>query len=347
MRAAMPGFIARKLCPDLVIVKTNFAKYRHVCGEVREILEEYDPEFCPMGLDESYLDLTDYVAAKLQDDLHGAGGTSDGCLAEDHQHYSTEESTETYKIDFAQVVSCQESTPGCSRHDETKNEPSRLSTNSCSTMPDSAGVQFASYKSGTDGSHSSNSNISLTSALTTIGGHVRNHSVSGMEEDVTTTDSVTSCLPTQFHSSEYHSSETGNSALHPGKASNLLTDSLGSSHWESAKAVVEEIRDRIFQKTGLTASAGIAPNKMLAKVASDMNKPNGQYFVTPTREAVLEFVQNLPIRKVVYLANYWHELFEREPKLFFCETYQEFMTPVAMGPAFFGDIEFASLAWWP
>lgn len=315
MRAAMPGFIARKLCPDLVIVKTNFAKYRHVCGEVREILAEYDPEFCPMGLDESYLDLTDHVAARLQDDVHvhDASGSSDSCFTEDHQHHSPEESTET-KVDFAQVTRCQESTPGCSHCGETKNEPSRLFIIRCSTVPDSAGIQFASYKNGTDGNHSSNSYTNLTSALTTMDGHVQNHSAPGMEEDVT--DLATSCLPTQFHSSEYQSSETGDSALHLGKTSNQLMDSLHSSRWECAKAEVEEIRARIFQKTGLTASAGIAPNKMLAKVASDMNKPNGQYLVTPTREAVLEFVQNLPIRKVVYiLQTYWHEL--REPKLTF------------------------------
>ena len=41
--------------------------------------------------------------------------------------------------------------------------------------------------------------------------------------------------------------------------------------WDLAK----EIRQRIFEKTGLTGSAGIAPNKMLAKIASDMNKPDG------------------------------------------------------------------------
>ena len=310
VRAAMPGFIARKLCPDLVIVKTNFAKYRHVCGEVREILAEYDPEFCPMGLDESYLDLTDYVAAKLRDDAR----TSDSCLAEDHQHHSPKESTET-KVDLALATSCQESTPGCSHCGETRNHPSRPSTNSCSTVPEAAAAQFASYKDGTHGNHFSSSSSNLTSAVTATSGHVQNQSVSELEGGVAS-HVVTCFLPTQFHScvagSEYHSSETGNSALYPGKSNNVLMDALYSSRWECAKAVVEEIRDRIFQKTGLTASAGIAPNKMLAKVASDMNKPNGQYFVTPTREAVLEFVQNLPIRKVMYLANYCHEQFERE-----------------------------------
>lgn len=58
------------------------------------------------------------------------------------------------------------------------------------------------------------------------------------------------------------------------------------------------MRSKIQERTGLTASAGLAPNMMLAKVASDMNKPNGQYTVTPTREGVLEFIQKLPIRKV-------------------------------------------------
>lgn len=45
---------------------------------------------------------------------------------------------------------------------------------------------------------------------------------------------------------------------------------------------------------------GIAPNTMLAKVCSDKNKPNGQYRLPSTREAVMDFVQNLPVRKVRY-----------------------------------------------
>lgn len=39
---------------------------------------------------------------------------------------------------------------------------------------------------------------------------------------------------------------------------------------------------------------------MLAKVRSDKNKPNGQYRLPPTKEAVMDFVQNLPVRKVKY-----------------------------------------------
>ncbi|KFV96481.1 DNA polymerase kappa, partial [Eurypyga helias] len=66
----------------------------------------------------------------------------------------------------------------------------------------------------------------------------------------------------------------------------------------SAEEVVKEIRFRIEQKTQLTASAGIAPNTMLAKMCSDRNKPNGQCRITPERQAVLDFLKELPIRKV-------------------------------------------------
>ena len=74
---------------------------------------------------------------------------------------------------------------------------------------------------------------------------------------------------------------------------------LSAAHWEIAASVVAEIRSQITMVTGLTASAGIAPNMMLAKVASDMNKPDGQFLVEPTREGMLGFVRQLPIRKVL------------------------------------------------
>lgn len=146
----MPGFIGKKLCPDLVIVKPNFTKYRKVSQQVREVLMEYDPLFAPMGLDEAYLDLTNYVTELI---------------------------------------------------DKTA------------------------------------------------------------EDDQTNVE-------------------------------------LDNSYWECALNVVSEIREKIHQKTQLTASAGIAVNVMLAKIASDVNKPNGQYFIPPTQEKILQFIRPLSIRKV-------------------------------------------------
>ena len=151
----MPGFIAKKLCPSLVVVEPHFDKYHQASEEVRKVLAQYDPNFCPMGLDESYLDITDYVKRE-------------------NASYAAEDSHEC--------------------------------------------------------------------------------------------DNEWSELP--------------------------------RSDWLCAEQVVQDIRTKICEATGLTASAGIAPNKMLAKVASDMNKPNGQLLVVPTKEEILRFVRELPIRKV-------------------------------------------------
>lgn len=63
----------------------------------------------------------------------------------------------------------------------------------------------------------------------------------------------------------------------------------------SASLLANEIRERIFNEVGLTASAGISINKFIAKVASDYNKPNGQKTVNP--EEVITFLEALDIRK--------------------------------------------------
>ena len=63
----------------------------------------------------------------------------------------------------------------------------------------------------------------------------------------------------------------------------------------SASLIAKEIRGRILNEVGLTASAGISINKFIAKIASDYNKPNGQKTVNP--EEVLQFLEQLDIRK--------------------------------------------------
>lgn len=63
----------------------------------------------------------------------------------------------------------------------------------------------------------------------------------------------------------------------------------------SATLIAEEIKERINLETGLTASAGVSYNKFLAKIASDVNKPNGLFVITP--EQALEFLEKLEIKK--------------------------------------------------
>ncbi|WP_298883168.1 DNA polymerase IV [uncultured Polaribacter sp.] len=63
----------------------------------------------------------------------------------------------------------------------------------------------------------------------------------------------------------------------------------------SANDIAREIRQRIYEETGLRASAGISINKFIAKVASDINKPNGQKTVHP--DEVIQFLEELPVNK--------------------------------------------------
>lgn len=75
-----------------------------------------------------------------------------------------------------------------------------------------------------------------------------------------------------------------------------LDVSDSTAYQGSATLLAQKIRADIFNKVNLTASAGIAPNKFLAKVASDWNKPNGQFSIPPKQ--IDAFVKSLPVKKI-------------------------------------------------
>jgi DNA polymerase-4 len=69
-----------------------------------------------------------------------------------------------------------------------------------------------------------------------------------------------------------------------------------TAHPGAPAALAQVIREMIFRKTKLTSSAGIGPNKLLAKIASEINKPNGQLEVKA--EEIADFMNQLPVRKI-------------------------------------------------
>ena len=81
-------------------------------------------------------------------------------------------------------------------------------------------------------------------------------------------------------------------------------------HPYSATLIAKEIKEKIFQTTQLTASAGVSYNKFLAKIASDVNKPNGLFVIPP--ENALEFLEGLKIDRFFGIgkvsAEKFHEL---------------------------------------
>lgn len=81
-----------------------------------------------------------------------------------------------------------------------------------------------------------------------------------------------------------------------------------ATHDTSPAAAVETLRQQVAEKTKITVSAGIAANTRLAKICSNMNKPNGQFVLPNERAAILDFMKSLPCRKV----NGVGRVFERE-----------------------------------
>ena len=80
-----------------------------------------------------------------------------------------------------------------------------------------------------------------------------------------------------------------------------VTDYLrrnGLDHDQGRQQVAHEVRSKVHAATQLSCSAGIAANRMLAKVCSDWNKPNGQAYLPPDRNVILEFIGGLPVRKM-------------------------------------------------
>ena len=69
-----------------------------------------------------------------------------------------------------------------------------------------------------------------------------------------------------------------------------------TAHPSAPGPLAQAIRNTIFHETKLTSSAGVGPNKLIAKIASEINKPNGQFEVKP--EDVGQFMKDLPVRKI-------------------------------------------------
>ncbi|KAK1947950.1 DNA polymerase kappa [Phytophthora citrophthora] len=101
VRAAMPGFIGKELCPQLHFVPVNMEKYAGVAAQIRAVFAEYDPDFEAFSLDEACLDLTDYVAMNWQKYVSVAQGEVECTEGDDDQEWAS--STEG-RVEIAAAV---------------------------------------------------------------------------------------------------------------------------------------------------------------------------------------------------------------------------------------------------
>lgn len=220
VRAAMPGYIGKILVKELsggkeelVFVKSDYELYERKSGEVRRVLEEYDPGLRMGGLDEGVLDLEPYLELLLEGvDVDAGVGNED-------------DTREDGIVDWS----------------ETRHEM----------------IRDVLWKRQGKFSNATPSASETAGATTTATG-------------VSATQSINNPLST-----------------HP-----------PSIIHKTAQALLRTIRRRVHAITGLTCSAGLASNPLLAKIASDVHKPNGQCFVGPSQQEIRQFLHPMPIRKV-------------------------------------------------
>ncbi|XP_062511612.1 DNA polymerase kappa-like isoform X2 [Corticium candelabrum] len=295
VRAAMPGFIGKKLCPSLVIVKPNYEEYRRVSRQVQDIIAEYDPKFSAASLDEAYLDLTDYLEERQKGchhhrhkvcfkNLHCRVASTNHNDAVKTEECDNPDVTNNVEIDHHLATASTEA----SCYDEILEHEGQME---CYESP----CNSALFKKHPDSFFIDEESECLDFMFND---ETENAVASNTEETGDNQETVELATGIQFEPKNKHV-EGMKLDCKRGMKESQFGEYRNYQFGDSAVEVVEEIRWRIFEKTRLTASAGIACNTMLAKVCSDQNKPNGQFYLRPDRDEVIAFVRNLPVRKIV------------------------------------------------
>ena len=251
VRSAMPGFIAKKLCPQLIFIEHEPKKYKEASDIVKNVLLEYDKNLVSYSSDEFYLDITHFTDEKLNGKKQVENERTN-CIGE-----MLTESDSNHQVSDLNCVKKKQDSSASSGH----------------TMEAGKGE------------------------------HAVGIAIKRNEKDAS--------------ERAYHF-----------KCGDTISDEFLFLRRKVACDIVDEMRQRVFVATrGLTCSAGfffciveyilsnllsgilfvlhkamnvvgIANNSFLAKICADQNKPNGQYSLPPTRDAILKFLEDLPCRKI-------------------------------------------------
>lgn len=226
VRAAMPGFIGKELCPSLVFVPPNFDKYTRVAQQIRAVFAQYDPDFSAFSLDEACLDISDYMAANWQRYAVGDGAAVESGEDERKEEDSGDDSEEMAIGEWDE-------------DDDEDEEDARQG------LGDIIGASSAS---------DDNYREQLPASSTSSGSNmIRTDERQADDKGKSGGDAFAA-----LHAANKSRKRRRTSLNGPGVPP--------SCRLEVASAIVAEMRRKIFDETQLTASAGIACNTMLAKV---------------------------------------------------------------------------------
>lgn len=102
------------------------------------------------------------------------------------------------------------------------------------------------------------------------------------------------------------------------EASLDITDHLQRLR-KTAEETSEELRQKVFERTKLTCSVGVGPSRQLAKICSNINKPNGQFILPLERAAILEFIKRQPVKRINGVGNVMSKVLEDVLEIRKCE----------------------------
>ncbi|XP_070208820.1 DNA polymerase kappa-like [Littorina saxatilis] len=325
VRAAMPGFIGKKLCPQLVLVPLNFPRYNECCHQVREVFADYDPNFCPMSLDEAYLNFTEHLENRQQMSvtersvIKRCQSPADAALCQCDLNVTIgmyvlkEESSQALSSESANSLGDGDINANTEKIKESAGGKGVLLDFEADTMDlTDSGSSRGIHSSDRHGSSSAVTEVnadavqieSKAKCPSTNTGNTSRQDIS-KESVAQNNDGKTEESSTEKNEFESVAVEAGSPCHSCGKAIPKYEVVPFGRDVESA---VHEMRCCIEQRTCLTASAGIASNMMLSKVCSDRNKPNGQFYLPANLDDIMQFVHNLPIRKIAGIGRVTEQL---------------------------------------
>ena len=267
VRSAMPGFIGKHLCSELVFVHPHFDKYQYASKQIRDIFSQYDPNFLHSSLDEGALDVTNYLYHQL---FNKTVFLEKGDHVQDSSFRKKE--TNRAKTSFGRrhfLSDIDENTMGnCTK--EKRMTPTKYEN-----------AKNEEYFFQVDDNHSDQEEThlnELNDLLDCLGDSTK--SLGGEMEDFVG-----------------HRRKKRNSFYY---SDNEVTLSLFSEPEIAKEAyqLASEIQKKVFDATQLTCSIGIAPNRSLAKICAEMKKPNGIFLVPANFDAIRSFLWPLPVRKI-------------------------------------------------
>ncbi|CAL8069002.1 unnamed protein product [Calicophoron daubneyi] len=282
VRAGMPGFMGKKLCPQLRIVPPDFGRYRVASHAARKILRNY----CRIGASE---------------DVDSAKGDESNAENVDESAYAmVAASLDEAYLDLTQHLRDRETWPEERRSYWPRPNPgAKMLVCRCSQRKKKTKRRKPPQPAWAE-KNVPESEINSDTPLVPADEHFSSppsHDIRSSEDEVEESLVEHHPAPTTDSPDKSHQRRP-DPELDVCQNCGLLIKSglrvFGTTAWDA----VREIRFRVFCATQLTCSAGLGPNTMLAKIASDWVKPCGQFEIERSQEAVDNFIYDLPVRKV-------------------------------------------------